>query len=283
VVRLHPLNIIALGYETVRYLRESSRGSELDEKLADLKIKQAGGLAKHVLNTMKQMEGKGGATAGAIASNTTNVGLQSIDNQLAVVQILCELGFEWAGGAGVFLTGGHRYVIRAGNWVNAATDKVAPARIAAAARANAQQLARARQVFAELDQWRKTLPVIGSGTGARPAGVVAALGIDGQTYKGYNGWIGSTGRKLADVMNELRGWGVRSNNQTVTHAEGHVFYQALKAGSKAKSATLYVDSTFCKSCRDGGLRAYAAGLGVKRLTVYIRLPNGHIYSGLYAL
>jgi hypothetical protein len=142
------------------------------------------------------------------------------------------------------------------------------------------------QAFKKIVDFRKTIGFSTTYTGVRSVDkVVALLQIDGHTFEGYNGWIGRTGVTLSSVMSDLASWGCKPNRATPTHAEGHVFYEALKAGiTNAKTAVLYVDSTFCKSCgQNKGLRAFAKALGIEELTVYIRLPNGHVVEGLYDL
>jgi hypothetical protein len=46
-------------------------------------------------------------------------------------------------------------------------------------------------------------------------------------------------------------------------------------------ARLFVDSTFCNSCGSPfkGVENMAKGLGLEKVDVYIRLPNGHLISG----
>jgi hypothetical protein len=62
-----------------------------------------------------------------------------------------------------------------------------------------------------------------------------------------------------------------------------VFDQALQAGERGGVARLFVDSTFCKAgCQwpFNGIENMAKALGFKSVEVFIRLPNGHIVSGL---
>ena len=142
------------------------------------------------------------------------------------------------------------------------------------------------EVFQEILKYRKRIgfPTTYSGTRAIDQ-TVAALKVNGKTFFGQSGWISATGEKLKDVKNFLKGRGVHSNSQTPTHAEGHVFYQALKNGIKnARSAELFVDATFCQACGQlKGLRTFAEGLGVDELIVNVRLANGHVVQGLYDL
>lgn len=139
--------------------------------------------------------------------------------------------------------------------------------------------------FEKLVDYRRTIGFPTSYTGQRTVdGVTALLRIDGQEFLGHNGWIRRTGRTLEGVLADLRGRGVRPNRRTPTHAEGQVFYDAVISGARARSAELFIDGPFCDACgQNRGLRAYAEGLGVEELIVYMRLPDGRTLRGSYNL
>jgi hypothetical protein len=108
------------------------------------------------------------------------------------------------------------------------------------------------------------------------------LELNGKKYFGNSGWIGkSPDVSLKDVMQRHRQAGFKPNGNTPTHAEGHVFDQALLDQNSGGSARLFVDSTFCNSCGSPfkGVENMAKGLGLEKVDVYIRLPNGHLISG----
>jgi RHS repeat-associated protein len=117
-------------------------------------------------------------------------------------------------------------------------------------------------------------------------GTVAMLRMDGKDYYGASGWIGRTQRSLLDIKDWLIEKGVRSNAITPTHAEGHVFAEALleTGSSVSKKAELFIDQTFCKPCGlNRGLLSYCQALGIEELVVNIRLADGSVLQGLYDL
>lgn len=138
--------------------------------------------------------------------------------------------------------------------------------------------------FDDLLEYRQQLPNFPSQlTGNRSVdGVTARLEVNG-IYRGHNGWVRRSGLRRDEIMTRHTEAGFRPNGTTPFHAEGHVFDQALQAGEGGGVARLFVDSTFCKAgCQwpFNGVENMARALGFERVEVFIRLPNGHIVSGM---
>jgi hypothetical protein len=144
--------------------------------------------------------------------------------------------------------------------------------------------------WVKISEFRRATGMAIDYTGDRTKdGVVALFNAEGfaDDFISSNGWIRKElGRgKLSFIKEKLKSFGLRANGNTLTHAEGGSLLRAVESGVKAKKGTLYVDASFCDSCGGSfwGLRTYAEKIGLEELTVYIRLSNGHIVSGLYNL
>lgn len=89
--------------------------------------------------------------------------------------------------------------------------------------------------------------------------VLARLDINGQSFYGVNG-PGVQHPKLPNVT-----------YQSLRHAEGDAFSQAIASGIQGGEANLFVDSTPCPFCRNS-LAGYAKALGLNKMNVYT--PEG---------
>ena len=131
--------------------------------------------------------------------------------------------------------------------------------------------------FERLGQMRRELGM--PNTGVRQVdGVLGELSLNGQRHYGINSWTRSddVARQAfidAGFANPVSG---RPPLSIVAHhAEGDAVLQAFRTGNTGGHGTWFVDGELCGFCgRSGGLRGLGRGLGLSRLEVYERLPNG---------
>ena len=106
--------------------------------------------------------------------------------------------------------------------------------------------------FDDLAQMRHSL-------GLKDTDVLARLDLNGQSFYGVNG-PGIEHPRLPSTT-----------YQSLRHAEGDAFSQAISSGLQADEATLFVDEIPCGWCMSS-FGGYAKSLGIERLDVYT--PEG---------
>ena len=109
-------------------------------------------------------------------------------------------------------------------------------------------------------------------------GVVAMLQTASEgVYQGHNGWIRQPSATFRTVMERFKQAGFRVNALAATHAEGHVFHQALEKNDFGGTARLFLDAPLCRPhLVSGGFENLIMGMRYEKVELYTKLPDGSI-------